>query len=102
MKKEITMRATDNKYGIDVRKYLSDVTGGVTVFRKSCLNDIVDNLNPNQISLLRVEECGDEKTGVRYGNAAKRRGRCRKIGGGGRNRGSCYAYQLWAVWVDED
>jgi hypothetical protein len=92
---------TDNKYDIDVREYLADVTGGVTEFRRIYLNETINNLNPTQISRLRVEECGDEKTGVRYGNAAKRRGRCRKIGGGGRNKGSRYAYQLWAVWAEK-
>ena len=46
-----------------------------------------------------VEQCGDERTGRRYGRAVVRRGRCQKIG-------NCAfsphyhgdPYQLWAVW----
>jgi hypothetical protein len=43
-------------------------------------------------------ECADEKTGVRFGQAKCRAGRCLKIGSGGRNKGSNHAYQIWAVW----
>ncbi len=39
-----------------------------------------------------VEICSDEKTGCRYGQAQKRRGRCEKIGN------TTYSYQVWAVW----
>ena len=40
----------------------------------------------------RLELCGDEKTGVRYGRAKCRAGRCKKIGN------TTYQYQIWAVW----
>jgi hypothetical protein len=43
-------------------------------------------------------ECADEKTGIRFGQAKCRAGRCLKIGSGGRNKGDAYAYQIWAVW----
>ena len=42
----------------------------------------------------RVESCSDERTGVRYGNAVCRKGRCARIGG------TAFRYQLWAVWTD--
>lgn len=92
-------KATDNKYQIDVRQYLDGVTGGETSGRIECLNWVLDGLNPDEFSRLRVEECSDEHTGQRYGRAKKRTGRCRKIGSGGRNRGQRYAYQVWAVWA---
>ena len=40
----------------------------------------------------QLERCSDEATGHRYGQAAKRVGRCEKIGS------TTYQYQLWAVW----
>jgi len=44
----------------------------------------------------RIAYCSDEKTGTRFGNAKIRRDKNPiKIGGGGRNRGSYQAYQLW-------
>jgi len=50
-----------------------------------------------QREAFNIEECSDAQTGARYGNAAKRRGWATKLGGGGRNKGSSYAYQIWAV-----
>jgi len=44
-----------------------------------------------------LREVQDEHTGRRYGKAKKRAGWAVKIGGGGRNQGSRYAYQVWAV-----
>lgn len=41
----------------------------------------------------RIEVCSDEKTGVRYGQAKCRAGRCRKIGH------TTFVRQLWAVWT---
>jgi hypothetical protein len=90
--------ATNNQYRIDVRDYLKEVEFGATIGRVRNLNYVLNTLNPNELRKLRIEECADEYTGVRYGNANKRRGYCFKIGGGGRNRGQRYAYQLWAVW----
>lgn len=78
---------------------LQGVTGGITQQRLNHLHAIIDRLTRAEIKRLRIEECTDEKTGVRYGEAVCRRGRCAKIGGGGRNKGSKYAYQLWAVWA---
>ena len=77
----------------------SGVTGGVTDQRVSRLANIMSKLSPTQQAYLRLEECCDEHTGYRYGNAKKRKGKCEKIGGGGRNRGNKYAYQVWAVWT---
>lgn len=91
-------RSTDNPYRIDVRDYLSGVTGGVTLRRIDNLNRLLKTLNPDELKRLRIEECADEKTGKRYGLAKKRLGKARKIGGGGRNKGSRYAYQIWAVF----
>jgi len=47
---------------------------------------------------VNIEYCSDERTGARFGEAECRRDKNPvKIGGGGRNRGSKQAYQLW-VW----
>lgn len=74
------------------------VTGGKTLLRERWANLILCELTPEEIKRARLEECSDEKTGRRYGLAEKRRGKAKKIGGGGRNRGSRYAYQVWLVW----
>ena len=70
------------------------ITGGATDGRIARLMDVAHNQN------LRIVTCADEKTGCRFGHAACRVGRCKKLGGGGRNRGQRYAYQVWAVWGD--
>lgn len=77
----------------------NNVTGGCTDGRMEKLKTIYNRLSTNERMRLRIEECCDEKTGKRYGRAKCRVGRCEKIGGGGRNRGSRYAYQVWAVWA---
>ncbi len=41
----------------------------------------------------RLEWCGDENTGRRYGRAKCRAGRCAKIGH------TTYRQQVWAVWA---
>jgi hypothetical protein len=97
-KNEKLASATNNSYRIDVREYLKDVSGGENELRISRLNTILDGLRPNEVEKFRVEECVDEKSGRRYGEAKIRKGRAEKIGSGGRNKGSRYAYQLWAVW----
>ena len=72
---------------------LNAVTGGCTPDR---LRKLTANTVPGSAILV---ECGDEKTGLRFGNAKCRRGRCLKIGSGGRNKNSSVpAYQVWAVW----
>jgi hypothetical protein len=45
-----------------------------------------------------VVTCADERTGVRFGQAARRRGMCRKIGGARQPRW----YQAWATWAPAD
>ena len=42
--------------------------------------------------------CADEFTGVRFGNANCRRGKCRKIG----SARQPYFYQAWATWAPRD
>lgn len=43
-------------------------------------------------------ECADERTGRRFGLAARRRGMCRKLGGARQPRW----YQAWATWAPRD
>jgi hypothetical protein len=45
-----------------------------------------------------VVTCADERTGVRFGMAVRRRGLCRKIGGARQPRW----YQAWATWAPRD
>jgi hypothetical protein len=45
-----------------------------------------------------VVTCADERTGVRFGNASRRHGMCRKIGGARQPRW----YQAWATWSQAD
>lgn len=53
--------------------------------------------HPDAIAIIT----SDEKTGVRFGNAAKRKGMAVKIGSGGRNKGQT-GYQVWASWAPCD
>ena len=47
---------------------------------------------------VNIAICGDEWTGKKFGRAKCRRDKNpQKIGGGGRNRSSNYAYQIW-IW----
>lgn len=80
------------------KKQLSEVTGGITSGRISNLSVLFDILTTEEKAKLRIEECTDEWTGCRYGNAKCRKGKAKNIGSGGRNRGSNYSYQIWAVW----
>jgi hypothetical protein len=73
-------------------------TGGTTRRRVVALENLCVDLSEKQLANLRIDECQDERTGRRYGDAACRRGLAVKIGSGGRHKGSRYAYQLWAVW----
>ena len=45
-----------------------------------------------------VVTCADERSGCRFGNAARRRGMCIKIGGARQPRW----YQAWATWAPAD
>ena len=74
------------------------VTEGKTDRRIELAQEQINKLSPEELQRVRIEECSDEKTGQRYGQAEVRRGRAVKIGGGGRNKGSRYAYQVWLVW----
>jgi len=59
------------------------------------LNHVVDRIRDYPV---HISYCSDERTGHRFGLAKCRRDlNPMKIGGGGRNRGSYAAYQLW-VW----
>jgi hypothetical protein len=74
---------------------LTIMPGGVTADRLQKLTEISNNV-PDSAN---VVVCGDEKTGVRFGQAKCRAGRCLKIGSGGRNKGATVRpYQIWAVW----
>lgn len=81
-----------------VEELFQGITGGATPQRLRGIEYLAWVLNRKQFSKLRIVECQDEKTGERYGRAKCRAGRCMKIGGGGRNKGSRYAYQVWADW----
>jgi len=45
-----------------------------------------------------VVTCADERSGCRFGNAARRHGMCKKIGGCRQPR----YYQAWATWAPKD
>lgn len=93
--KENEMRKTYAQLIFD----LYDFPGGYTPFRANSIAYAFGKLTDAEKQRVRIEECADEKTGVRYGNAQCRRGKAHKIGGGGRNRNSrVKAYQLWLVW----
>jgi hypothetical protein len=77
----------------------SEVTGGCNDRRLRLVGEIFDKLTPVEQAKVRLEECADEYTGARFGGAQKRRGRAAKVGGGGRNKSSAYAYQIWLVWA---
>ena len=83
---------------MNFKSLFDNITGGMTEGRTARLIRLMAELDFDQLERLRIEECCDEKTGKRYGQAACRSGRCEKIGGGGRNRGNRYSYQVWAVW----
>lgn len=78
---------------------LSKMPGGVNTKRMDIVRRTFEKLTPTQRRMFRFEVCSDEHTGVRYGKAKCRFGRCAKIGSGGRNRGSKRSYQIWAVWA---
>lgn len=61
---------------------------------------VLESLGDDQRAKLRFEECGDENTGVRYGNAKKRCGRAAKIYRvmTYRGPGMKKPFQVWAVW----
>ncbi len=73
-------------------KMFDEIAGGATPGRVRNLVDCLSGLTEHAAGLLRIETCSDEKTGVRYGLARKRVGRCARLGG------TTYQYQVWAVW----
>lgn len=74
----------------------NDVSGGRNSSRVARAADAMEKHGNQTYCLV---ECGDENTGVRFGRAKCRNGRCAKIGGGGRNKGNRWAYQVWIVWT---
>ena len=76
----------------------NEVTGGRTEQRLRLAQKMMNLLPPEELGRIRLEECADEKTGQRYGHANLRRGMAIKLGGGGRNKGNRWAYQIWLVW----
>jgi hypothetical protein len=51
-----------------------------------------------------IVQCGDEKTGARFGKASKRNGSAVKIGRGSRHRNGriVASWQIWATWAPCD
>ncbi|MHA1809334.1 MAG: hypothetical protein ACTSYH_03375 [Candidatus Heimdallarchaeaceae archaeon] len=90
---------------MDVRRIVdnlnwNEITYGRTYHRELLAKHLIENVVPTiDLQNLRLEECSDEYTGNRYGRASCRAGKCMKIGGGGRNKGNRYAYQIWLVWA---
>lgn len=76
----------------------TDVTGGVTVDRLRKALATYEKLSDFGRMTCRIIEYRYEKTGRRFGQVHGHSGRAEKIGGGGRNRGSDYAYQVWMIW----
>ena len=79
-----------------MEKLFKNITGGMTEGREHKLNRIMQ-FTELPLDAFDIVECSDEHTGRRFGQAACRIGFAYKLGGGGRNRGSRYAYQVWAV-----
>jgi len=75
------------------------VTGGRTAYRAARAARVLAELSPSELEKARLEECQDEFTGERYGRAKCRAGKAVKLGNGGKNHGSRYAYQVWLVWA---
>lgn len=76
----------------DAKKFLADVPGGATESRIAKLMEVLE------LHEAKIVVVSDERTGRRYGEAKCRNGKAKKLGGGGRNRGSRFAYQVWADW----
>lgn len=79
-----------------MKNLFDHVTGGWTIGRESLFLGAMNYYNL-PIEAFLIEECSDEWSGRRYGNANCRFGFATKLGGGGRNKGNKYAYQVWAV-----
>lgn len=77
-------------------KIFDGITGGKGADRDLKLKWGLDRRNLT-VDDVDICECSDENTGRRYGEAKCRKGWAWKIGSGGRNKGSAYAYQVWAV-----
>lgn len=74
----------------------ANVSGGWTIGREALLKKACIHFKI-PVAAFDIVECQDEKSGVRFGQSLCRRGWAHKLGGGGRNKGSRYAYQVWAV-----
>ena len=71
---------------------LGRMSGGATKERVAKISALSKILPIEKLQLARFEECSDEKTGRRYGNAKCRYGKCLKVGH------TTFKYQLWLVW----
>lgn len=77
---------------------LQTMPGGINPRREQIIESTINAMDdPMDMTSARIEQCADERTGRRYGERKCRRGRCVKLGSGGRNRGQV-GYQLWLVW----
>ena len=76
---------------------LKSTPGGLTEGRLYRLEKQFTALSDEERLKARIEVCSDEHTGVRYGQRNCRKGRCLKLGSGGRASGS-KSYQVWLVW----
>lgn len=77
---------------------LVKMRGGVNEARLGVIGMAVCALDSGVLVKARLEQCTDEHSGVRYGKALCRVGRCVKVGSGGCNRGQI-GYQIWLVWA---
>jgi hypothetical protein len=76
-----------------------DIPSGITQDRIDKLTEVIEGLEKDELSRLRIETCahggGDPE---RYGKAKKRAGCAVKIGHAGRHSGG-KEIQIWAVWA---
>lgn len=83
------------KIEMEIAKMLVGVSGGATSGRIANLMADMDARGITDPSAYDIEECADEKTGRRYGDAKCRKGFAVKLGH------TTYAYQVWAVLKPE-
>ena len=96
LREAVAKRAATLRANYDYAKAgFANVSGGVTDSRMQKMMEVLENHRA------KIVEVSDERTGQRYRNAKCRKGMAKKLGGGGRNRGSIYAYQVWADWSSE-
>lgn len=84
---------TDQEKQEFAKQLLATARGGCNCNRLRKLIEVINRLTADDLAKLRIEECSDEHTGRRYGQAKCRQGKCEKIGW------TTYDYQVWAVWA---